>query len=57
LGDLREKAHWEDFRCIWDYNIKMDIQEVGGGLDWVDLVQNMDSWTALVNAVRNFRVP
>ena len=37
-------------RLRWDDNIKMDLQEVGGGCgDWMEL--------ALVNKVRNLRVP
>ena len=27
-------------RCRWEYNIMMDIQEVGGGCeDWIELAQ------------------
>ena len=44
-------------RRRWEDNIKMDIQEVGGGGDWMELVQDRDRWRTLVNAVMNFRVP
>jgi hypothetical protein len=36
----------------------MDLREIGwDGGDWIDLVQDRDQWSALVNAVMNLRVP
>jgi hypothetical protein len=52
MRSLRRPRHrWED-------NIKMDLQEVGGGHgDWMELAQDRDRWRALVGMVRDFRVP
>jgi hypothetical protein len=45
-------------RRRWEDNIKMDLQEVGGGCgDWMELAQYRDRWWALVRMVKNFRVP
>jgi len=42
----------------WEDNIKMYLQEVGGGRgDWMELAQDRDRWRALVGTVREFRVP
>jgi len=44
-------------RRRWEDNIKMDLQEVGRGGDWMELAQDRDRWRALMNTVMNFRVP
>jgi hypothetical protein len=42
----------------WEDDIKMDLQEVGCGLmDWIELAQDKNRWRAIVQAVRNLRVP
>jgi hypothetical protein len=40
-------------RCRWEYNIKMDLQEVGCG----GRAQGRDKWWPLVNVVISHRVP
>jgi len=45
-------------RRSWEDNIKMDIQEVGGGCgDWMELAQDRGRWRALVSTVMNVWVP
>jgi hypothetical protein len=35
----------------------MDLRETGcGGMDWIDLAQDRDQWSALVNTVINLQV-
>ena len=42
----------------WEENIKIDLQEVGcGGMDWIELAQDRDSWRAVVTTVMNLQVP
>jgi hypothetical protein len=44
-------------RRRWEDNIKMDLQEVGGGHeDWMELAQDRDGWWALVSMVKKFWV-
>jgi hypothetical protein len=47
---VRSRRRWKD-------NIKMDLQEVEWGMNWIDLAQNRDRLRALANAVINLRVP
>ena len=44
-------------RRRWEDNIKMYLQEVGGGGNLIELAQDRDRWRALVNTVMNLRVP
>jgi hypothetical protein len=44
-------------RSKWEDNIKMDLQEVGWGMDVIELAQDRDRWRAVVNAVMNLRLP
>jgi hypothetical protein len=40
-------------RRRWKDNIKMDLEEVGGGRgDWMELAQDRDGWRALVSTVK-----
>ena len=38
-------------------NIKMNLQERGRGIDWIQLARDTDRWRTFVNAVMNLRVP
>ena len=44
-------------RRRWEDNIKMDLREVGGSGNWMELAQDRNRWRALVNTVMNLRVP
>ena len=44
-------------RRSWEDNIEMDLREVGGGGDRMELAQDRDKWQALVNMVMNLQVP
>jgi len=45
-------------RHRWEYNIKMDLQEVGAGCeDWMELAHDRDRWRTRVSTVMNVRVP
>ena len=57
VGKPEGKRPLERPRRRWEDNIKMNLQEVGGGCgDWMELAQDRDSWRALVSTVRNLRV-
>jgi hypothetical protein len=43
-------------RRRWENNIKMDLQDVGWGMNWIELAQDRDRWRSIVNAVMYLRV-
>jgi hypothetical protein len=45
-------------RSRWEDNIKIGIDEVElGGVNWIGLAHDRDSWRAIVNVIINLRVP
>jgi hypothetical protein len=39
------------------HSIKMDLREIGwGGMDWIDLAQGRDQWTALLTMIMNLHI-
>jgi hypothetical protein len=58
VGKPEGKRPLERPRRRLEDNIKMDVEEVGGGRgDWMELAQDRDRWRALVSTVKNLRVP
>jgi hypothetical protein len=45
-------------RHRWEYNIKMDLREIGWeGVEWMHVAQDKDQWQPLVNMVMDLWVP
>jgi hypothetical protein len=54
---MRERDHLED-PSVGGRIIFLVFQEVGfGGMGWIDLAQDRESWQALVNVIMNLQVP
>jgi hypothetical protein len=57
VGKPEGKSPLGRSRRRWEDNIKMDVQEVGGGRgDWMELAQDRDRWRSLVSTAKNLRV-
>jgi hypothetical protein len=57
LGKPERKKSLGRPRCRWVDSIKMDLRKIRwGGIDWIDVVQVRNQWSALVNTKINLRV-
>jgi hypothetical protein len=62
-GEVHTGLWWGNLRDFGDIGLdgriilKWILKQWYGGMDWIDLAQDKDSWQALVNAVMNLQVP
>jgi hypothetical protein len=57
LGNPEGKGPLGRPRRRWEDGIRKDIREIVlGGVDWIQLSQDMDQWRAVVSVVMNLRV-
>jgi hypothetical protein len=57
LENLKERGHSEDL-SVDDNDIRMDLREIRWEVvEWMQLAQDRDQLRALVNTVRNLRLP
>jgi hypothetical protein len=53
---MREGDHLEDLGVDGRIILKWILKKWDGGMDWIDMAQDSDSWRAFVSAVMNLRV-
>jgi hypothetical protein len=58
FGEPEGKSPQGRQRCRWLTNIKINLRDKEWrGMDWIELAQDMDQLSALLNVVMNFQVP
>jgi hypothetical protein len=56
VGRPEERRQLGRPRRRWEDNIKMDLQEIGWAIDYINLTQDRERLRVVVNAVMNLRV-
>jgi hypothetical protein len=56
-GGPEGRNHFEDAGVRWEDTIKVDLQELGWDIDWIDLLQDRARWRPLLYAVINLLFP
>ena len=56
-GNQWERDNLEDLGLDVRVILKWIFKKLDGGMDWIDLAKERDSWWTLVNAVINFQIP
>ena len=57
MGRPERKSHVVDLDVDGRKMLKFIFKKLGGVMDWIELAQDRDRWTAPVNAVMDFWVP
>jgi len=55
-GGVRERGHLEDLGIHGRLILKWIIKNWDRGMDWIDLAQDRNRWSAIVNTVMNTRI-
>jgi hypothetical protein len=55
-GNLREIDHLEEVGVEVRIILNQIFKKWAGGMDWIDLAQDMDRWTAFVTAAMNLQL-
>jgi hypothetical protein len=57
VGKSQGKRPLRRPRRRWDDDIKTGLKQIDfDGVDWIDLIQNRDTWRAVVNTVTNLQI-
>ena len=57
MGKHEGRRTFGTARRKMENNIKIDLREVLGSMNWINLARDRHGWRALVNAVMNFQFP